>query len=109
MSKVALVTDSTTYPPPEYLEQYTIRVVPATIIWSGQQLRDGVDIQPEEFYTRLKTDRQMHDRAPGIDRPRWQLAMRHVVVVQGNPHLYQVVAALTAPGRLARRLHRGQK
>lgn len=59
MSKVALVTDSATYLPKEFLDKYTIRVVPEMLIWSGQELRDGVDIQPKEFYTRLQTTREM--------------------------------------------------
>lgn len=59
MAKVALVTDSTTYLPKEFLDQYTIRVVPEMIIWSGQELRDGIDIQPKEFYTRLQAARVM--------------------------------------------------
>lgn len=59
MSKVALVTDSTTYLPKEYLDKYGIRVSPAVVIWSGEELMDGVDILPEEFYTRLQTAREM--------------------------------------------------
>jgi DegV family protein with EDD domain len=59
MARVALVTDSTTYLPQEYLDQYPIHVVPATIIWAGKELRDGVDIQPTEFYSRLKTSKEM--------------------------------------------------
>lgn len=57
MPKVALVTDSVTYLPQEYLDKYTIQVVPMNIIWEGQELRDGIDIQPTEFYNRLKTTR----------------------------------------------------
>lgn len=65
MTEVALVTDSVTYLPKEYMDSYTIRVVPATIIWSGEELRDGVDIQPQDFYERLKTAREM----PGTSQP----------------------------------------
>jgi DegV family protein with EDD domain len=59
MAKVALVTDSTTYIPMKYLDKYVIRVIPVTIIWSGEVLRDGIDIQPQEFYTRLRTATEM--------------------------------------------------
>src|SRR5574341_1043448 len=59
MSKVALVTDSSTYLPKALQDKYAIRVVPLIVIWSGKELRDGVDIQPEEFYTRLQTTREM--------------------------------------------------
>ncbi len=55
MSKVAIVTDSTAYLPPEIIEQYNIHVVPLQLIWGEETFKDGVDIQPGEFYTRLQT------------------------------------------------------
>jgi len=59
MSNVVIVTDSITNLPQKILEKYPIRVVPASLIWSGEVLRDGVDIQPQQFYQRLKTAREM--------------------------------------------------
>lgn len=59
MSKIAIITDSTAYLPQEYLEQYRITVTPQILIWEGQTYRDGVDIQPGEFYERLKTAKIM--------------------------------------------------
>ncbi|MEW6401133.1 MAG: DegV family protein [Chloroflexota bacterium] len=53
-NKVAILTDSTAYLPPELLKQYNITVVPLSVIWGEQSYQDGVDIQPGEFYTRLK-------------------------------------------------------
>ncbi|MEX2143462.1 MAG: DegV family protein [Anaerolineales bacterium] len=53
MAKIALVTDSTTYIPADLSKGYEIHVVPSVIIWGSEQLRDGVDIQPAEFYKRL--------------------------------------------------------
>jgi len=55
---IALVTDSTTYIPKELSKGYEIHVVPSVIIWGGEQLRDGVDIQPIEFYKRLATSKE---------------------------------------------------
>jgi len=55
MSKVAIVTDSTAYLPVEVIEQYNIHVVPLQLIWGEETFKDGVDIQPGEFYTRLQT------------------------------------------------------
>ncbi|MBC8504795.1 MAG: DegV family protein [Anaerolineales bacterium] len=55
MSKVAIVTDSTAYLPPEIIEKFQIRVVPLQLIWGDETFRDGVDIQPSEFYDRLPT------------------------------------------------------
>lgn len=55
MSKVAIVTDSTAYIPKELTEKYQIITAPQVLIWGEKTYRDGVDIQPEEFYTRLKS------------------------------------------------------
>ena len=55
MSKIALVTDSTSYIPPELIQRYQITVAPLVLIWGSEAFEDGVDIQPSEFYARLKT------------------------------------------------------
>lgn len=54
MPKPILVTDSTSTIPLALLRQHDIRVVPQVLIWGGEELRDGIDIQPDEFYRRLK-------------------------------------------------------
>ncbi len=59
MSKVAIVTDSTSYIPKDYLERYHITLVPQVLIWGNEVLLDGVDIQPDEFYRRLATSKVM--------------------------------------------------
>ena len=59
MPKVAIVTDSTSYIPSEYLDQYPITVAPQILIWGEETFEDGVDIQPSAFYTRLKTAKIM--------------------------------------------------
>jgi len=59
MSKVAVVTDSTTYMPRELRQKHNITVAPQVLIWGDQTYKDGVDIQSEEFFTRLKTARVM--------------------------------------------------
>jgi DegV family protein with EDD domain len=59
MSKVALVTDSTSYIPKALREKYPITVVPQVVIWEGQTYEDDVTITPEQFYTRLRTAKVM--------------------------------------------------
>lgn len=59
MSKIALVTDSTTYMPPELVKKYNISVAPQVLIWGEKTYKDGVDIQSGEFFTRLKTAKEM--------------------------------------------------
>lgn len=54
MSKVAIVTDSTAYLPPDLVETYHLTITPQILIWGEETFQDGVDIQPAEFYERLK-------------------------------------------------------
>ena len=54
MPEFALVTDSTAYIPQAILDQYEISVAPQVLIWGETSYLDGVDIQPDEFYQRLK-------------------------------------------------------
>ena len=59
MTKIAIVTDSTTGIPKEYLDRYKITIVPQVLIWGNQTFEDGVDIQPDEFYQKLSTTKVM--------------------------------------------------
>jgi DegV family protein with EDD domain len=58
-NKVAIVTDSTAYIPPHLSEGYEIHITPSIVIWEGKEYRDGVTIQPAEFYERLKDAKEM--------------------------------------------------
>lgn len=58
-SKIAVVIDSTTSLPKGMLEGLTIRSAPVLILWGQDQLRDGLDIQPAEFYKRLTQSTEM--------------------------------------------------
>lgn len=55
MAKVALVTDSTSYIPQDIVEKHSITVIPQVLVWGSETFRDGIDIRPDQFYTRLKT------------------------------------------------------
>ena len=59
MSKIAVVTDSTTYMPPELVKKHNISIAPQVLIWGDQIYKDGVDIESREFFTRLKTTKVM--------------------------------------------------
>jgi len=52
--KVVVVTDSTAYIPKEMLGDFSIPVIPLWLIWGDERFRDGVDIDPPDFYQRLK-------------------------------------------------------
>jgi fatty acid kinase fatty acid binding subunit len=59
MAKVAIVTDSTAYIPPEVVQKHNLTIVPQVVIWDNQTLEDGVDIQPTAFYGRLANSKTM--------------------------------------------------
>jgi DegV family protein with EDD domain len=51
--KIVVVTDSTAYIPKEALGDLSIPVIPLWLIWGDERFRDGVDIDPPAFYSRL--------------------------------------------------------
>ncbi len=53
MARIAILTDSTAYLPAEVRQQYSIEIVPLAILWDGKTYRDGIDLAPQDFYTRL--------------------------------------------------------
>jgi len=59
MSKIAIVTDSTAYIPADLVQKHNLTVTPQVLIWGEETFRDGIDIQPDEFYARLKTSKVM--------------------------------------------------
>jgi DegV family protein with EDD domain len=59
MNKVALVSDSSAYIPQEYVEKYSLSILPLTINWQGESYYDGVDLQATEFYRQLSASKQM--------------------------------------------------
>ncbi len=57
MNKVMIVTDSTANIPPELLNGNPVVSLPLQVIWGNEIYRDGIDIQPKEFYERLAVDK----------------------------------------------------
>lgn len=53
MSKVVVVTDSTSGLPAELARQNNVVVAAQTLIWGEETFLDSVTIQPDEFYARL--------------------------------------------------------
>ena len=53
---VAVVVDSSSCLPPDLLRKWNIAVVPHELIIGQRSFRDGVDIQPDEFYRVLAED-----------------------------------------------------
>ena len=53
MAKVIILTDSTAYIPQHFFSELPIDSLPLIVTWDGKSYRDGIDMSPEEFYTRL--------------------------------------------------------
>jgi len=59
MKKVAIVTDTIACIPKEQVEKYDIEVVPVDFIFGDKVYRDGIDMTPTEFYTRLRKAKKL--------------------------------------------------
>lgn len=101
---LAILTDSTCDIPDELINQYGIIVVPHYIIWGEQQYRDRVDMQPQEFYQRLRTNPQrpttsqalMGDFMAGISHAIEQGATEAVILTVSSAMSGAYQMALTA-------------
>ena len=54
--KIAILVDSGTDVPKEYIQRYKMYVAPLKIIFSDQEYTDGVDVTPELLYERFETE-----------------------------------------------------
>lgn len=57
MHDIEVITDSTCDIPQEWVDHYEIHIVSHYVIWGEKQYRDRIDLQPEEFYQKLKTEK----------------------------------------------------
>lgn len=56
---VAVVTDSTADLPADVAAQHHIEVVPMTVLFGDEELRDGVDLTSERFFERLQQEQAL--------------------------------------------------
>lgn len=56
MNEIKIICDSLSDVNKEYLGKYDIDVVPLTVILNEKEYRDGIDMQPEEFYRILREE-----------------------------------------------------
>ena len=66
MSKVAIVTDSTVNLPSETIQALDIKLMHQILIWGGKTYLDLIDIQTEEFYRRLKVEKDKSDHLSSL-------------------------------------------
>ena len=56
---IKIITDSTCDIAPETVEQFGISVVPAYVLFGEESFRQGIDINPTQFYARLQSSAQL--------------------------------------------------
>jgi DegV family protein with EDD domain len=56
---IRIVTDSTAYLTPEYIQQHQIRVAPLKVVFGGQAYKEGIELSHGDFYRRLKAEAQL--------------------------------------------------
>ena len=56
---VKIVTDSTCDIAPENVDRLDISVVPAYVLFGEESYRQGIDINPTQFYARLQSSPQL--------------------------------------------------
>jgi DegV family protein with EDD domain len=56
---ITIVTDSSAYLPAEAIVGLNIEVIPLWLIWEGTSMKDGIDIDPPEFYKRLRNSKTL--------------------------------------------------
>ena len=59
MKEIAIITDSTAYLEPDFVEKNKITIIPLNLHWGDKTYRDGVNIMPDEFYTMLAASRTL--------------------------------------------------
>jgi len=59
VAEIALVTDSTSDLPREWAAERHVHVVPLYVRFGDEVLRDGVDLDPKEFYRRLRSAKEL--------------------------------------------------
>jgi len=64
MSQVKIVTDSTSDLPPELARELDIAVIPLTVHFGKEILRDGIDVDSQRFFKRLRTMKTIPTTAP---------------------------------------------
>ncbi len=101
LGEVRIVTDSTADLPPELAREHEIVVVPLSVVFGDDALRDGVDIQPRDFYQMLETEPQHPETQP----PSVAELFEHFLEIAGE----QDVVAVHGSGRLSQTLENAQQ
>ena len=66
MTKIRIVTDSTSDIPVELAKEYSIEVIPMYVGLDGRLFKDQIEIMPEEVYAALDTDKKVTTSSPSV-------------------------------------------
>jgi len=98
MPKIAIVTDSTAYLPPGFVQKHNITITPLVVIWGEETLEDGVDIQPSQFYTRLQTAKIMPSTSQAT--PATMVAAFDSLIAQGYDEILGIFISSNLSGTI---------
>ena len=68
-NKVAIVTDTTACLAREQVQELGIEVVPVEFIFGDRSYRDGIDLTPGEFYSRLRQSKKLPTTSGSLPGP----------------------------------------
>lgn len=107
-SAVAVVTDSTADLPPELAAEHDLTVVPLSVAFGDDVLRDGVDIRARDFYQMLETEERHPVTRPPPEAEIFEhvlplLDERDVVAVHVSAALSKTLENADQASRKARR------
>ena len=88
MKKIAVLTDSVSDIPDELVKKYNIKVVPLYLNFDDQSLKDGLEIEVEEVYSKLKSGKIIKSATPTIED--FAVAYRDLLDEQGFETIYSI-------------------
>jgi len=74
--KIIIITDSSASLPDEIRTGLDIRVIPLWLVWDNESFLDGIDIQPQAFYQRLKNSSTL----PSSTQPSVPVSYTHLTL-----------------------------
>ncbi|MES0342408.1 MAG: DegV family protein, partial [Candidatus Humimicrobiaceae bacterium] len=88
MKKIAIVTDSVSDISDSLVKKYDIKVVPLYLNFDDQSLKEGLEIDVEEVYSKLKSGKIIKSATPTIED--FTVAYKDLLDEQGFESIYSI-------------------
>jgi DegV family protein with EDD domain len=88
MKKIAVLTDSVSDIPDSLVKKYNIKVVPLYLNFDDRSLKDGIEIDVEEVYSKLKSGKIIKSATPTIED--FTAAYKDLLDEQGFESIYSI-------------------